>query len=232
MKKCERFLIRITDITLSVFALLLLTPLFLPVVAILFLTGEHKVFYRQNRVGKNKNIFKLLKFATMLENSPNMGSGTITIKDDPRVLPFGRILRKTKVNELPQLINVLVGDLSLIGPRPLTAEIFEFYAPDTQKIIASVRPGLSGVGSIVFRDEEKILSSVKDTKKFYKDHISVYKGELERWFVKRDHSFSLYIKLIILTVFVVIFPGSTKKLKLISELPMPSDELKLRMGLY
>ena len=95
----------------------------------------------------------------MVKNSPNIGSGTITLKDDPRVLPFGKFLRKTKINELPQLINVLKGDMSFIGPRPLTNETFNYYQSSVQEKISKrkVRPGLSGIGSIFFRNEEKFI---------------------------------------------------------------------------
>ena len=137
---------RIIDVLLALLALLVLLPLFLPIVFILFLTGEHKVFFLQTRVGyKNKN-FKIIKFATMLENSPNMGSGSLTLKNDPRVLPFGSFLRKTKINELPQILNIIIGDLSIVGPRPQMQVDFEKYSDGIQKKIYNVRPGLTGIG--------------------------------------------------------------------------------------
>ena len=111
---------RFFDIVLSGLAILCLSPLLIPVVIILKLTGEHYIFYTQERIGLGGKPFGLLKFATMLKNSPNMGAGDITTHNDPRVLPFGRILRKTKINELPQLFNIFLGDMSIIGPRPLT----------------------------------------------------------------------------------------------------------------
>jgi lipopolysaccharide/colanic/teichoic acid biosynthesis glycosyltransferase len=95
---------RFIDIILALFSLLILSPLLIPVVVILKITGEGFVFYKQKRVGKNELIFNLLKFATMYKNSPNMKGGNITSKEDPRVLPFGKILRKYKINELPQII--------------------------------------------------------------------------------------------------------------------------------
>ena len=101
---------RFFDILFSGFALLVLSPLLVPVMSILKLTGEGYIFYVHPRIGRDGKIFKLLKFATMLKDSPNLGTGDITINNDPRVLPFGRILRKTKINELPQLINIFIGD--------------------------------------------------------------------------------------------------------------------------
>lgn len=179
-------MIRFFDIFLSFAALLFLTPVLALVSLILLCTGEHKIFYQQTRVGRGLVTFKLIKFATMLENSPNLGTGTITVKNDPRILPFGRFLRKTKINELPQLINVLKGDMSLIGPRPLTEQTFSAYTKEVAAIISSVKPGLSGVGSIVFRDEENFLKNAEDPLKIYFKQIAPLKGKLESWFVDSD----------------------------------------------
>ena len=148
---------RLLDLSLSLAAALVFLPVGLVIAAVLCLTGEGEVFYRQERVGRDGKSFGLLKFATMLKRSPSIGTGTITLKNDPRVLPFGRFLRKTKLNEVPQVLNVLKGDMSLVGPRPLTPQTFAFYSPEVQREIVRVRPGLTGVGSIVFRDEESIL---------------------------------------------------------------------------
>ncbi len=173
---------RFFDIILSGMAILVFSPLLLPVIIILKLTGEHYIFYTQERVGKGGKPFGLLKFATMLKDSPNMGSGDITEKNDPRVLPFGRFLRKTKINEMPQLFNIFLGDMSIIGPRPLTFRNFSYYSEAVQETINSLSPGLSGIGSIVFRDEESILAkSGMDYTEFYKQKIAPYKGALECW---------------------------------------------------
>ena len=111
---------RFLDIVCAALGLIVLLPLLCPLAILLRMTGEGKVFYRQERMGFGLKPFFILKFATMLENSPSLGSGDITLKNDPRVLPVGRVLRKTKINELPQLWNVLIGEMSLVGPRPLT----------------------------------------------------------------------------------------------------------------
>ena len=97
---------RIFDIIFSFLAILVLLPFMLPIMLVLKLTGEHYIFYEQSRIGLNGNPFKIIKFSTMLLNSPSIGTGEITLKNDPRVFPFGRILRKTKINEIPQLINI------------------------------------------------------------------------------------------------------------------------------
>jgi len=116
--------IRFFDVLFSTLFLIMLIPLFIIVIPILKFTGEGEIFFLQDRIGKDGKKFKLIKFATMLKDSPNMPLGTLTIKNDPRILPFGGILRKTKVNELPQFINVLLGDMSIIGPRPQTEQCF------------------------------------------------------------------------------------------------------------
>jgi lipopolysaccharide/colanic/teichoic acid biosynthesis glycosyltransferase len=118
---------RVLDIILSSIALIVLFPFMILVMLILKLTGEHYIFYGQTRIGRNGKSFKLLKFATMLKDSPLMGAGDITVKYDPRVLPFGGFLRKTKINELPQLINILIGDMSVVGPRPQTPKNFDYF---------------------------------------------------------------------------------------------------------
>ncbi|MDA7791608.1 sugar transferase [Opitutales bacterium] len=217
--------IRLLDILFSALALILLLPLFIPVALILRLTGEGEIFFCQKRVGKGSKLFNLLKFATMLKDSPSIGSGTVTLKDDPRVLPFGKFLRKTKINELPQLANILVGDMSVVGPRPQTPRCFEVFPKDLQPIISSVRPGLSGLGPVVFRDEENILSENSKSVDFYDQVIAPYKGDVEAYYIKVISIFS-YFKIIFLTLWVVIFPKSSLVWKVFPKLPSPPQELK------
>ena len=216
---------RILDLLLSLLALLVLLPLFLPIVFILLLTGEHKLFYLQTRVGyKNKN-FKIIKFATMLENSPNIGSGSLTLKNDPRVLPFGSFLRKSKINELPQILNIIIGDLSIVGPRPQMQVDFEKYSEDIQKKIYNVKPGLTGIGSIVFRDEEHLISAASKKENphdFYKRVVAPYKGELEMWY-QNNKSFYTDFMIIFLTIWVIFFPKSNLIFKLFKDLPKKLD---------
>ena len=202
IKKCDSLTVRMADLILVFLALIAISPLFLLTIFVLSFTGEKEVFYRQRRIGKNYKPFHLLKFATMLKNSPNVGTGTITTKNDPRVLPVGKLLRKTKINELPQLINVIKGDMSLVGPRPLTENNFNYYSDYAKSQIVSLRPGLSGLGSIVFRDEEGVLPDYNPVL-FYKEKIAPYKADLESWFV-RNYSIKLYITIIILTIMIVV----------------------------
>ena len=214
---------RIFDITLSAGLMLVLLPLFLPLATLLRLTGEGKVFYRQRRIGAGQQPFEILKFATMLENSPNIGTGDITLRNDPRVLPLGRVLRKTQINELPQLWNVLVGDMSIVGPRPLTPNHFNHYNDTDRKNIAVVAPGITGLSAIVFRDEEKILSDRADPVAFYRDEVVPIKASLETWYAKHA-SFRLDILIGLLTAYAILWPGSRlvrNKVETISGIKFP-----------
>ena len=198
---------RFLDIVLSFLALLVLSPLLLPVIIILKFTGEGEIFYIQERAGQGGNSFGLYKFATMLKNSPNIGAGEITVQGDPRVLPFGKFLRKTKLNELPQLWNVLVGDMSVVGPRPMVLNTYAYYPEDARKKLNKIRPGLTGIGSIVFRDEERYLADRDEPMEFYREHIIPYKSDLELWFFE-NNTLCLYVKIILVTAWVIIFPSS------------------------
>ena len=215
---------RILDIFLSGIAVIVLSPVLVPVIILLRLTGEGEVFFAQQRVGKSGKLFNLLKFATMLKDSPNIGAGTVTLKDDPRVLPFGKILRKTKINELPQLINILRGDMSVVGPRPQTTRCFDVFPVESQNEIKKVRPGLSGLGPIVFRDEENILSQNESSIDFYDTVIAPYKGEVESFYVN-SHDIVTYFKLILATIWVVMFPNSKIVWRLFPKLPSPPKSL-------
>lgn len=215
---------RFFDILFSCIGLLILMPLFLLISIILKFTGEGEIFYKQPRVGLLNKKFKLFKFATMLKDSASMGTGTITIKNDPRVLPIGKFLRKTKINELPQLLNVLFGHMSIIGPRPQTERCFDAFNKDAQESIIKVRPGLSGIGSIIFRDEDQIMSYQNNAVDFYDSKIAPYKGDLEIWYVK-NQNLLLYFTLIFATIWVVIFPNSQIIKRLFKDLPKSPDYL-------
>lgn len=213
-------MIRLLDILISGIALAILSPMLVLIALILRFSGEHEVFYRQSRVGKDGKMFQLLKFATMLKNSPNIGAGLLTVKNDPRVLPAGRFLRKTKLNELPQLFNVFVGDMSLIGPRPQAKPHFDVFPDAFKQKLVSVRPGLSGIGSVVFRDEESILERAADKQWFYAHVIAPYKGAVECWYIDR-YSIWLYLALIVLTVLAIVFPSSRVHRIFFRQLPTP-----------
>ena len=216
---------RFFDIFFSSLSLLILSPLLVPIVLILRSSGEGEIFFLQERIGKDGEVFKLIKFATMLKDSPNIGTGTVTMKGDPRVLPVGKFLRKTKINELPQLLNIFFGDMSVIGPRPLTSQTFGSYSISTQEVIKLVRPGLSGVGSIIFRGEEEIMHGASATVDFYDNVIAPYKGSLEEWFVS-NKGINIYFLAILVTVWAVVFPSSKVAWRVFRDLPKPPAELK------
>ena len=197
----------------------------LPIMIGLKLTGEHDIFYRQERIGKDGKPFGVLKFATMLRDSPNMTGGVLTQKDDPRILPMGRFLRKTKINELPQLVNIFIGQMSVIGPRPQAKRHYDLYSDDVKAAIDTVVPGLSGIGSVVFRDEENILNAVSERDVFHDTVIAPYKGQLETWFVNH-RSICVYFKLIWFTLLAVLHPTSKKWRTAFKDLPPVPAELE------
>lgn len=199
-------------------ALILLSPILIPSIIILLFTGEHEVFYFQKRLGYKNKTFNIWKFATMLKNSPNIGTGEITLRNDPRVTAFGKILRMTKINELPQIINVFKGDMSLVGPRPLMEVSFKLYPEEVQQKIYNSRPGMTGIGSLIFRDEEKIVSDAADPKEMYAK-IYPFKGALELWY--QQHA-SLYtdFMIIFLTAWSIIFPSNKLVNKVFKDLPV------------
>ncbi len=141
-------LIRFFDIIFSAFAIVVLFPFMIPIMIALKLTGEHYIFYLQPRVGKGGKDFMVLKFATMLKDSPNLPGGVLTQKNDPRILPMGKFLRKTKINELPQLANIFIGQMSVVGPRPQARQHYELYSDAVKREIDKIPPGLSGIASI------------------------------------------------------------------------------------
>lgn len=215
---------RFFDILFSGLAIIVLLPFMIPIMIGLKLTGEHDIFYKQERIGKGGKPFGVLKFATMLRNSPNMAGGVLTQKDDPRILPMGKFLRKTKINELPQLVNIFIGQMSVIGPRPQAKRHYDLYSDEVKSAIDTVAPGLSGLGSVAFRDEEDMLNAVADRDHFHDTVIAPYKGALEVWFVQH-RSVGVYFKLIWLTVLAVLKPSSKAWRTAFEDLPPVPAEL-------
>lgn len=216
------FIKRFFDILASLLALVVLSPLLIPIVIGLKLTGEGYIWYFQERVGFKNKLFSIYKFATMLKDSPNMAGGLITTKRDPRLTPLGGFLRSTKINELPQLLNILNGDMSVVGPRPVMQKSFDAYPVEVQKVIYNVNPGLTGIGSIIFRDEETLITEVRDnggdTWDFYQNKIYPFKGEVEKWY-QEHQSFYTDFMCIFLTAWVILFPKSELIYKVFKSLP-------------
>ena len=202
-----KFFKRFFDVIFSIFGIIITGPIMLFSICILYLTGEKKPIFNQLRVGKNKQLFRLYKLRTMSEDGAH-NSGPITLHNDDRITIIGKFLRWSKIDEFPQFFNVLNGDLSFVGPRPLMPETFYKYKKSTQRIIVSIRPGITGAGSVMFRDESFILKSVSKEKqeKFYIQNILPYKGQLEEWYVTNS-SFIMDFKLLIFSSLIIVYSG-------------------------
>ncbi|MFA6260086.1 MAG: sugar transferase [Bacteroidia bacterium] len=210
---------RLFDLLFSLVIIAVLIPIFIVLFPWLRFTGEGYIFYYQKRVGYKQKPFDIIKFATMLKDSPNLGTGLVTLRNDPRVTPAGKFLRMTKLNELPQIFNVFKGDMSFVGPRPLVGKTFEHYPLHIKDQICNSVPGITGIGSIVFRDEEKLLSEQKgDPGEYMNNVIMPYKGELEMWYLKHK---SLWVDFVILflTGWVILFPSSQLVYTVFKDLP-------------
>lgn len=208
---------RFIDLILATLTLVILSPVFICVIIILLVTGEREIFYLQERIGYKNRPFKIWKFSTMKKNSSNIGTGEITIRNDPRVTPFGKLLRITKINELPQIINVYKGEMAIVGPRPLMKVSFDLYNDDVKEKIYDSKPGLTGIGSLIFRDEERIISEAKEPRAMYAA-IYPYKGELELWY-RKNSSTSVDLLLIFLTGYTLVFPHNNLVHKYFRTLP-------------
>ncbi|MCB0704411.1 MAG: sugar transferase [Saprospiraceae bacterium] len=216
---------RAFDLIFALIALLILSPILILVMIILRLTAEGEVFYFQERMGQNNKTFQVWKFATMLKNSEKLGTGTITLRNDFRVTPVGGFLRISKINELPQLVNILKGDMSLVGPRPLVPKDFEHYAPEIKRVIYKSKPGLSGIGSTIFRDEQEFVSqSELEPKEFYIRYIVPYKGAVEVWYYEHASALTDFL-ILFLTGWVIFFPKSELVYKTFPSLPPRPAEL-------
>ena len=213
------FFKRFFDIFFATVLLLVFSPFWLTIIIILAVSGNRKVFYFQKRVGQNNKPFYLWKFQTMTPHKETTGNGLLSVKNDNRVTKFGHYLRKTKLDEIPQLINIIQGKMSFVGPRPLIYTWFKIYDPDIQKKVYIPKPGLTGVGSLVFRNEETLLANCGiNSHEFYQKTIIPYKGACEMWYLEH-RNFFLDIKIIILTVIISLLPQKIDETKLFKGLP-------------
>lgn len=222
----KHFFKRVIDFILALIAMIILSPILIPIVIGLLLTGEHYVFYFQKRIGHKNKPFNIWKFATMLKASPSLGTGSITLKGDWRLTPLGKYLRGSKVNEIPQLANILKGDMSIVGPRPLMQVDFNKFSEAVQDVFYDCKPGLTGIASIIFRDEERLHSeTTMDPHLFDEKYIAPYKGELEIWYQK-NISFITDLKLLFCTIWVILSPESNLPYKIFKDLPAKPAILK------
>jgi len=210
--------IRFYDLLFSFFLLILLFPLLLLVCIWNVLTGEHEIFYKQTRIGKNGKQFEIIKFATMLKNSSELGAGGFTEFNDSRFLPLGSFMRKTKINELPQLLNILRGEMSLVGFRPLAKASFNRVLEIGDKTTYSNMPGITSPASIFLRNEEQILMKVEDKQKYYDEHILPFKVSLDEWWSKNNSVFN-YFAILFLTALSLFLPFHILPIKILRNLP-------------
>lgn len=188
---------RLFDLVVASISLLVLSPLFALVAALVKCTSPGPIFFCQNRVGLEERSFTIVKFRSMIDGADRNGP-SITSSGDPRITWLGVFLRKAKIDELPQLWNVLRGDMSLIGPRPELPEYVGQYTPQ-QRYVFSVRPGLTDIASVRYRHEEQLLSESTDPERFYRQIVLPHKLELNMQYISQI-SFASDLRLLAVTI--------------------------------
>jgi lipopolysaccharide/colanic/teichoic acid biosynthesis glycosyltransferase len=189
---------RIVDITVALIGLIILTPVFVAIVILIKFDSPGPVFFRGARVGQYGKIFNILKFRSMVPDAPQKGAA-ITCNDDPRVTRIGRVLRKTKLDELPSLVNVLKGEMSLVGPRPEAPAWYERYTPQ-QRVVLQAKPGITGPAQIKYRNEEALLSRANLETEYLK--IMNDKLDIDLGYVQ-NHSLMLDLRILFQTARVL-----------------------------
>jgi lipopolysaccharide/colanic/teichoic acid biosynthesis glycosyltransferase len=200
---------RVFDVLAAFSGVVVLSPLLILVAALVKLTSPGSILFRQERMGRGGRAFPVLKFRTMVKDAPKLG-GQITHGDDPRITQFGRLLRRAKIDELPQLFNVLKGDMSLVGPRPEVRRYVEMFADDYAEILR-VRPGITDLASIKYRDEAAILGQAADPEKEYVGRVLPEKIRLAHEYLRRQ-SLLLDLTIIVGTLFSLIHDRKTRPL--------------------
>ena len=196
---------RLFDIICSSLGVILLSPVIIVIAAIILIEDRFPVFYRGVRVGRYGKLFRIYKYRSMVRNAESVG-GDSTADDDPRITRIGKFLRKYKLDELPQLINVLKGDMSIVGPRPEIRKYVDQYNEEEKQIL-TVRPGITDWASIWNADEGALLAGAKDPDRAYEELIRPTKLKLQLKYV-RERSFFTDMKIIFLTMLAVIQPES------------------------
>jgi lipopolysaccharide/colanic/teichoic acid biosynthesis glycosyltransferase len=175
---------RISDCLIAATGLILLLPLMAVIALLIKLDSPGSVFFAHERVGRNGRKFKVLKFRTMVQDAPKLG-GAVTAGHDPRITRIGRLLRVTKLDELPQLWNVLKGEMSLVGPRPEVERYVQLWEPALREQVLSVRPGITGLTQIRYRHEERLLAQQPDPEKYYREMLLPLKLASDAEYVRR-----------------------------------------------
>lgn len=206
------------DVAGSLLGLVLLSPVFLLVAVAIKLDSCGPIFFRQQRVGRNGRPFRIFKFRSMTIDAPSRGSA-LTVRADKRITRVGQILRSTKLDELPQLINVLVGDMALVGPRPEVPQFMDFYSPEQRAIIVSVRPGITDFAAILFHDESALLDEADDPIKVYRNQIMPIKFRYYHRY-RQELGTLTDLRIILATMLVLVSGRVPRWLGIESELPV------------
>lgn len=193
---------RIFDIVMSIVGILLLFPIMIVVSILIKVTSRGPILFKQRRLTKDTKEFTIYKFRSMRTDFDKDGKGIQVKGSSNAITPIGKVIRKTKLDELPQLFNILVGDMSFIGPRPELPRRLKYYSEEDKEMF-KVRSGISSPASIVFSDEEYLMNQVRDPEKFYIEQIMPYKIKLNRYYVK-NRSFWGDIYLIIATFLKIL----------------------------
>ncbi len=197
----ERYFKRIFDFITSLCGLVVLSPIFIVTAILIKKEDGGRVFFRQTRVGQNGRLFRIYKFRTMVENAEKLGA-QVTKENDPRVTKIGKVLRKYKIDELPQLINVLKGEMSLVGPRPEVPKYVNAYKKDYERIL-KVMPGITDFAALEYIDEEKLLRDAEDPEKVYLEKILPEKMKYYEKYI-REINFLTDLRLILRTILRVV----------------------------
>jgi lipopolysaccharide/colanic/teichoic acid biosynthesis glycosyltransferase len=201
---------RVVDVLASAIGLSLFIPLFAFIAVAIWLEDGGPPFYRQTRIGRAGRPFEIDKFRSM--TPAPMGSGLgLTVAGDPRVTRVGAFLRRSKLDELPQLFNVLVGEMSLVGPRPETPELIRLYTPSQRAVMLSVRPGMTDYASVLLRDESALLARARDPVRFYQDHLMPLKYELCLRYINETGPL-MDVRVVLATFWSVLFPSARNPL--------------------
>jgi lipopolysaccharide/colanic/teichoic acid biosynthesis glycosyltransferase len=196
------------DFLVALAALLVVSPVLLVLALIIKLTSAGPVFYRGVRIGRHGVPFRIFKFRTMVSNAENLG-GSATAEDDPRITPIGRFIRRHKLDEFPQFMNVLLGDMSLVGPRPEVNKYVDMYSEE-EKAILDIRPGITDWASIWNSNEAAVLEGSTDPEKTYEELIRPTKLALQLFYV-RNQSLSVDVKILFHTFCKLLFEGWTPR---------------------
>ena len=200
---------RFCDIIFALMGLLVTSPIVLTVIVLKKLAGEQEIFYIKGRVGKGERLFPFIKLSSMTPAKKGEKTSSLTLSNDSRITPLGHFIRKTKIDEFPQFVNIIRGELSFVGPRPMMPKIYKDYSKGVKAELSKIRPGVTGLATVVFRNEAQLLaeSEFKCEIEFHKKVISPIKGRLELLYINKQ-GFVLDFTILLLTFWQLFNPQS------------------------